>query len=82
MEGTEEGMQLAVPSPRCTTDGDYEGRQCQLKKIRVSRAEQRKILEENTIRRMRMLLASAAPKRSRRDLERLKLYRQSFNFTL
>ncbi|XP_017082858.2 uncharacterized protein LOC108115792 [Drosophila eugracilis] len=78
MEGTEEGMQLAVPSPRCTTEGDYEGRQCQLKKIRVTRAEQRKILEENTIRRMRMLLASAAPsvpKRSRRDLERLKLYR-------
>ncbi|XP_034660156.1 uncharacterized protein LOC117896182 [Drosophila subobscura] len=75
MEGTEEGMQLAVPSPRCNDDGDYSGRQCQLSTIRVTRAEQRKILEENTIRRMRMLLASASPKRTRRDAERLKLYR-------
>ncbi|KAH8360251.1 hypothetical protein KR093_011467 [Drosophila rubida] len=74
MEGTEAGMQLAMPAPRCTAEGDYAGRQCELRRISVTRAEQRKILEENTIRRMRMLLQSA-PKRSRRDTERLKLYR-------
>lgn len=78
MEGTEAGMQLAMSAPRCTDEGDYAGRQCELRKIRVTRAEQRQILEENTIRRMRMLLAGAAAsgaKRSRRNAERLKLYR-------
>lgn len=71
MEGTEEGMQLAVPPPKCTIDGSYESRQCALKKIRVTRAEQRKILEENTIRRMRMLLNS----RQKRETQNLRLYR-------
>ncbi|XP_001993789.3 uncharacterized protein LOC6567649 [Drosophila grimshawi] len=78
MEGTEAGMQLAMPAPRCTDEGDYAGRQCQLRKIRVTRAEQRQILEENTIRRMRMLLSTAqsvSSKRSKRNAERLKLYR-------
>lgn len=78
MEGTEAGMQLAIPAPRCTEDGNYRERQCSMRKIKVTRAEQRKILEENTIRRMRMLLtnvASASISRPKREAERLKLYR-------
>uniref|UniRef100_W8AHA0 Papilin n=2 Tax=Ceratitis capitata TaxID=7213 RepID=W8AHA0_CERCA len=77
MEGTEEGMQLAIPAPHCTDDGNYFERQCTMKKIRVTRAEQRQILEQNTIRRMRMLLKSANERQARgkRQVERLKLYR-------
>ncbi|XP_037953081.1 uncharacterized protein LOC119683469 [Teleopsis dalmanni] len=80
MEGTEEGMQLAVPPPHCTDDGSYKEQQCAMRKIKVTRAEQRKILEENTIRRMRMLLDSISTNapRSKRDVaDRLKLYRVS-----
>uniref|UniRef100_T1GXN5 WAP domain-containing protein n=1 Tax=Megaselia scalaris TaxID=36166 RepID=T1GXN5_MEGSC len=70
MEGTEAGMQLAITPPKCNEDGSYQARQCFLKKIKVTRAEQRKILEENTIRKMRALLT-----RPKRDVESLKLYR-------
>lgn len=72
MEGTESGMQLAITSPKCNEDGTYQARQCRLKKIKVTRAEQRKILEENTIRKMRALLSTV---RTKRDAESLKLYR-------
>ncbi|GBP03548.1 Thyroglobulin [Eumeta japonica] len=72
---TEEGMKLALPEPKCSEEGNYKERQCSFRKIKVTRAEHRKILEENTIRRMRMLLANNTPKRSKRNTERLKLYR-------
>ena len=75
MEGTEEGMQLAIPPPKCMKDGGYEPRQCSLRKVQVTRKEQRKILEENTIRKMRMLLHS----REKREAETLKLYRVDEN---
>uniref|UniRef100_A0A1B0A3R5 Thyroglobulin type-1 domain-containing protein n=1 Tax=Glossina pallidipes TaxID=7398 RepID=A0A1B0A3R5_GLOPL len=78
MEGTEEGMKLAISKPQCSSDGQYNERQCSFRKIKVTRAEQRKILEENTIRRMRMLLANnsdASRARRKRETERLKLYR-------
>lgn len=76
MEGTEKGMQLAISPPVCTSEGNFRERQCKLRKLMVTRAEHRKILEENTIRKMRMLLQSTdVPTRSKRDVETLKLYR-------
>ncbi|XP_055903393.1 uncharacterized protein LOC129939416 isoform X2 [Eupeodes corollae] len=71
MEGTEKGMQLAIAPPVCTNEGNFRERQCALRKVMVTRSEHRKILEENTIRKMRMLLEG----RSKRDVESLKLYR-------
>ncbi|XP_062534773.1 uncharacterized protein LOC134203947 [Armigeres subalbatus] len=65
MEGTVEGMELALPPPTCSMDGGYNAMQCTRKKIHVNRAEQRRYLEQNNIRQMRKLLEDA--KRVRRD---------------
>ncbi|XP_055616129.1 uncharacterized protein LOC129762150 isoform X2 [Toxorhynchites rutilus septentrionalis] len=65
MEGTVEGMQLALPPPSCGIDGGYEAMQCTTKKLRVNRSEQRRYLEQNNIRQMRKLLEEA--KRAKRD---------------
>ncbi|XP_065072539.1 uncharacterized protein LOC135696926 [Ochlerotatus camptorhynchus] len=65
MEGTVEGMELALPPPSCSMDGGYEAVQCTRKKVRVNRVEQRRYLEQNNIRQMRKLLEDA--KRVKRD---------------
>lgn len=59
MEGTEDGMSLALAPPKCNLDGSYEAMQCTLKKVKVSKTEQKKILEQNNIRRMRQMLSFA-----------------------
>lgn len=63
MEGTEEGMTLALPSPTCT-DGNYNARQCKVKKVMVTRAEQKRLLEEKNVRQMKSLVVNARPKRA------------------
>lgn len=67
MEGTEAGMTLALPSPTCKLDGTYEPMMCQKKTIKVSPLERRRILEENNVRQMRMLLNGA--QRQKRSTE-------------
>lgn len=64
MEGTEEGMTLAISSPKCASDGGYMPMQCQKKTIKVTRAEQRKYLEQQNIRQMRKLLDTGDQSRS------------------
>ena len=71
MEGTEEGMSLALVPPRCNADGSFMSMQCQLKKMTLTKAEQKKVLEQNNIREMRKLLGN----RSKREAQTLKLVR-------
>lgn len=56
MEGTEDGMVLALPTPSCNKEGAYDSSICIKKKILVTRAEQRQIIERNNIRQMKALL--------------------------
>lgn len=71
MEGTEEGMSLALKPPRCNTDGSFVSMQCQLRRKALTKAEQKKVLEQNNIREMRKLLTS----RKKREIQTLKLVR-------
>lgn len=61
MEGTEDGMSLAINSPTCNSDGIYEAIQCKRQKIKVTKKEHQKILEEKNVRQMRKLLGSSSP---------------------
>lgn len=71
MEGTEEGMSLALKPPRCLPDGSFVAMQCQLKRMALTKAEQKKVLEQNNIREMRKLFTN----RRKRDVQTLKLVR-------
>lgn len=64
MEGTEDGMTLALGSPICRADGSYETQQCRKKMIKVKRSDEKKMLEEKSIREMRKLLAKSRSARS------------------
>lgn len=73
MEGTEEGMKLAIPSPTCDKNGVFESIQCQMKKTKVTKNEHRRILEEQNVRQMRKLLTPQ--ERHKRQAVNVKLYR-------
>lgn len=75
MEGTEVGMSLALKPPRCNADGSFVSMQCQLKRVALTKAEQKKVLEQNNIREMRKLLGS----RRKREVQTLKLVRVDQN---
>lgn len=75
MEGTEEGMSLALRPPRCNADGSFVSMQCQLTRKALTKAEQKKVLEQNNIREMRKLLVN----RRKRDVQTLKLTRVDNN---
>lgn len=67
MEGTEDGMSLALKQPRCLPDGSFSSMQCQIKRVTMTKSEQRKIIEQNNIREMRKLISH----RSKRDTLKL-----------
>lgn len=67
MEGTEEGMSLALKQPRCLPDGSFSSMQCQVRRVTMTKTEQRKIIEQNNIREMRKLMSH----RSKRDTLKL-----------
>lgn len=60
MEGTEEGMTLAITPPTCKNDGMYEAQQCKKKMVKVKKADEKKLLEEKSIREMRKLLSKTS----------------------
>lgn len=74
MEGTEDGMAVALPPPKCSKDGGFEATQCSSKTIKVTKAEQKRLIEQKNVRQMRRLLADSSNARIRRDIqENLKL---------
>lgn len=69
MEGTEEGMTLAITAPTCKSDGLYEAMQCRRKMVQVKASEEKRLLEDKSIREMRKLFAeSRSIKRKRRSV--------------
>lgn len=64
MEGTEAGMVLALPTPSCNKDGTFESRICTTKTIKITRAQQKQMLEQKTVREMRALLQNSPQNRT------------------
>lgn len=61
----------ALKPPRCHSDGSFVSMQCQLRRMSLTKAEQKKVLEQNNIREMRKLLNN----RKKREVQTLKLIR-------
>lgn len=64
-------MSLALKPPRCNSDGSFVSMQCSVRQMTLTKAEQKKVLEQNNIREMRKLLLN----RKKRDVQTLKLVR-------
>lgn len=74
MEGTEDGMAVALAPPKCLADGGFEAVQCSIKTKKVTKSEQKRLIEQKNIRQMRRLLTDSSNVRIRRDIqENLKL---------
>lgn len=67
-------MKLALTTPTCDLNGNYHLRQCRTKKVLVTPAEQKQLLEEKNVRQMKSLLQQQSrQKRSSMPDEKIQL---------
>lgn len=75
MESTDSRMTLALPMPRCHSDGSYASRMCVKRRVNVTIAEQRRILEKNDIEKMKLILAASKQQRRAKRSNDCPLYK-------